>query len=93
MHTQDADRQTPVSAKTAAAPSSKPEQIKTFVKALVQGDREGARAIFDAALAHEPSTPSVYQGLLQPALYQIGEFWESGQITVATEHMATAITE
>jgi methanogenic corrinoid protein MtbC1 len=60
---------------------------------LVQGDRDGARAIFDAALAQEPSIPSVYQGLFQPALYRVGELWESGQITVATEHMATAITE
>ena len=93
MHTHDADRQTPVSAQTVAAPSSKPEQINTFVNALVQDGRDGARAIFDAALAHEPSIPSVYQGLFQPALYRVGELWESGQITVATEHMATAITE
>ena len=49
--------------------------------------------VFDAALGPRRPIPRVYQDLLQPALYRIGELWECGQISVATEHMATAITE
>lgn len=93
MNTHDTDRQTPASAKNAAAPDPRPDQIDAFVNALVRGDRDRARGIFDAALTREPSIPRVYQDLVQLALYQIGELWESGQISVASEHMATAITE
>jgi len=35
----------------------------------------------------------VYVEVLQESLYQVGRLWESNQITVAEEHMATAITQ
>ena len=35
----------------------------------------------------------LYAGLLQGAMYRIGSLWEGNQITVAQEHMATAITQ
>jgi methanogenic corrinoid protein MtbC1 len=31
--------------------------------------------------------------VIQPALYQIGEKWQSNQVSVAQEHMATAIVQ
>ena len=34
-----------------------------------------------------------YQELLQPALYEVGRRWESGRITAADEHLATAVAE
>ena len=35
----------------------------------------------------------LYTEVLQGAMYRIGRLWEENQITVAREHMATAITQ
>jgi len=35
----------------------------------------------------------LYQRLYQPTLYQVGELWAANQLSVASEHMATAIVE
>lgn len=35
----------------------------------------------------------MYQDLVQRSLYEVGELWERGHVSVATEHLATAITE
>ncbi|MBF0103303.1 MAG: cobalamin-dependent protein [Desulfobacterales bacterium] len=43
------------------------------------------------ALSHE--IINIYEQFFQRSLYAIGEYWEKNLITVATEHMATAITE
>lgn len=36
---------------------------------------------------------SIYEDLVQRSLYEVGEWWEQGKISVATEHAATAISE
>lgn len=36
--------------------------------------------------------PELYQRVITPALYEIGRLWEKGALTVADEHMATALT-
>lgn len=35
----------------------------------------------------------LYAGLFQKSMYTVGELWETNRITVANEHLATAITE
>jgi len=35
----------------------------------------------------------LYEEVFKVALYQVGQLWETNQISVATEHIATAITE
>jgi methanogenic corrinoid protein MtbC1 len=35
----------------------------------------------------------IYDQILQPAQYEIGSMWEQNRITVADEHLATAITQ
>jgi methanogenic corrinoid protein MtbC1 len=39
------------------------------------------------------SVPEVYHDLLQPVQYEIRRLWEANEISVAQEHMATAITQ
>lgn len=39
------------------------------------------------------SVDQIYTQLFQRALYQVGTYWEENKISVATEHMATALTE
>jgi MerR family transcriptional regulator, light-induced transcriptional regulator len=38
------------------------------------------------------STPELYQRVIAPAMYEIGELWQRGALTVADEHLATALT-
>lgn len=35
----------------------------------------------------------IYEQLLKPSLYKVGELWEQNKITVATEHLASSIVE
>jgi len=38
------------------------------------------------------TTPELYQRVIAPAMHRIGELWERGAVTVADEHLATALT-
>lgn len=64
-----------------------------FLGALVAGDRQQCRDLFDGWLADGTELRVLYQDRVQRALYAIGVLWEQGRVTVATEHLASAITE
>ena len=64
-----------------------------FLEAILSGNRRGAAAIAHASLAEAGSPVDVYVEVFQDALYAVGRMWESNEITVAEEHMATAITQ
>jgi methanogenic corrinoid protein MtbC1 len=66
---------------------------RRFLDGLLLGDRAACRAIFQDWLDASPDLISFYHDLVQRSLYEVGEMWERGQISVATEHLATAITE
>ena len=51
-----------------------------------------ARAAVDGALAAGVAVPDVYLGILQPALYAVGHEWAAGELDIAREHYATAVT-
>lgn len=38
------------------------------------------------------TVPQLYQRVIAPAMYRVGELWEKGALTVADEHLATALT-
>lgn len=57
---------------------------------LLAGDATGAWSIAEAALL-SGSPADVHLGLLAPALARVGEGWESGRLSVADEHRATAV--
>jgi MerR family transcriptional regulator, light-induced transcriptional regulator len=69
------------------------EDYAPFLTALLAGDRSQCRAIFESWLAADIDLRVLYQERVQPALYKVGELWEQGQVSVATEHLASAITE
>lgn len=69
------------------------DDLAPFLNSLVRGDRDACWRISDGLLQANPDVLSLYQGLFQPALYRVGELWAANQISVATEHVATAITE
>ena len=64
-----------------------------FLDAILQGQRKAAAAIAQDAAGQSHELLDVYVEIFQESLYQVGRLWESNQISVADEHMATAITQ
>ncbi len=66
---------------------------KQFLDALIKGDRNQCSRVSNALLERQASVQDIYEDLIRKAMYDIGELWEQGKISVATEHMASAIAE
>jgi methanogenic corrinoid protein MtbC1 len=66
---------------------------RQYLDALLAGDRRRCREIFENWLAADTDLRTLYEERLQRSLYDVGERWERGQISVAAEHLATAITD
>ncbi len=64
-----------------------------FLRALLQGERQGALGIARAALRVAAHPTDVYVDVFQTSLVNIGRMWQLNTITVAQEHMATAIVQ
>jgi len=64
-----------------------------LLEAFRRGDEEGALRMLQRALSSGLDGPSLYLGVFQPALDQVGYLWEAGQASIAEEHQATAMTE
>lgn len=64
-----------------------------YLAALRAGDRRLAFALIDANRAAGMSVSEVYLDVLQPSLREVGRLWQENEMTVADEHLATAITQ
>ncbi|MDE5419582.1 cobalamin-dependent protein [Labilibaculum sp. DW002] len=67
--------------------------VKNYLDAILEGDRLKCSTIVKDFLQQNPSIKDLYEKILKVSLYQVGELWEANKISVATEHIATAITE
>lgn len=64
-----------------------------FLNNLLSGNKAACSEIAREYLQINPSIEDLYEHLFRTSLYEVGRLWETNQISVATEHMATAITE
>jgi methanogenic corrinoid protein MtbC1 len=64
-----------------------------YLSALLAGDRETCASTVQVLLDAGTGLKPLYVGLLQRAQYQVGELWEQEKISVAVEHLSTAITQ
>ena len=64
-----------------------------LLAALRAGDRRAAYRSIDRALDAGTELRDVYLRMVQPAMREIGRLWEENVITVAEEHLATAIAQ
>ena len=63
-----------------------------FLEALRRGEPQAAEAVADDALDLGVDVAAIHTQLIEPAMRSIGELWESNQLSVAAEHLATAIS-
>lgn len=62
-----------------------------FLSFLLEGDFESAINFAERFIKSSEDIENFYLKIVQPALYDIGNLWEAGKISVAEEHLATAI--
>lgn len=67
--------------------------VRAMSGALLAGQRGDAESQVLGAMAGGARLVDVSVDLLQPALYQVGLLWQQNRISVAQEHLATAITQ
>jgi methanogenic corrinoid protein MtbC1 len=75
------------------SPPLPPVLMERYLHALLAGDRTSAQTlILDAFHAGTP-LQTLYLEVFQPVLQELGRLWQTGQISVAQVHLATAITQ
>jgi MerR family transcriptional regulator, light-induced transcriptional regulator len=64
--------------------------FEEYVDHLLAGDDDGCLAEGRRQAGDLQGLHRLYVDLIQPSQYRVGELWEAGRISVATEHLATA---
>ncbi len=62
-----------------------------FLAAILKGDL--AQGLSVAQAASSRGLPFLYEELIRGALVEVGRLWEAGQVSVADEHVATAVAQ
>jgi MerR family transcriptional regulator, light-induced transcriptional regulator len=65
--------------------------LEEYVNLLVAGDEDDCLAAGRELAGDLDGLHRLYVELIAPSQQRIGELWETGRISVATEHLATAI--
>lgn len=65
--------------------------VGRFVSLQIAADRAGALELISQTLENGVSVPEVMLDVIQPAQYELGRRWERDEISVAEEHIGTAI--
>jgi methanogenic corrinoid protein MtbC1 len=70
-----------------------PPELLALQAALIDGDHRAALAVINAALDAGRNLVEVEADIIKPAMYYIGDRWQANEVSVAQEHLATAIVE
>jgi methanogenic corrinoid protein MtbC1 len=69
------------------------ELYQSYLSFLLQGKRTDCSNIVLNLIQQGIEIKNLYTNLFQNSLYDVGKLWEFNKISVAHEHLATAITE
>lgn len=64
-----------------------------YLRAVRAGDRRLAFRVIDEAHAGGLDVGCIYLDVFEPVLREVGRLWQENEISVADEHLATAITQ
>ncbi|MBF0211077.1 MAG: cobalamin-dependent protein [Desulfamplus sp.] len=67
------------------------ESKNSFQSALLDGDHKKALSIAQNSIKNQSDLQNFYLHIIQPSMYEIGMMWERAEISVAQEHLASAI--
>ncbi|MBA2882020.1 methanogenic corrinoid protein MtbC1 [Desulfosalsimonas propionicica] len=62
-----------------------------FLQGLLSADRQASMAVAKKAVPDLARLNDFYIHVVQPAMYAVGAMWERGEISVAKEHLASAL--
>jgi MerR family transcriptional regulator, light-induced transcriptional regulator len=63
----------------------------SFRSALLNGNISKCLEISDGFIKTQDDIPAFYLYIIQPAMYDVGVMWEKDEISVAQEHLASAV--
>ncbi len=66
---------------------------KPYLRALLDKNKHQAHDIVHQYFNDGMPIDEIYTTIIQPALYDIGHLWQTGEINVADEHLATVISQ
>ncbi|WP_438031002.1 cobalamin B12-binding domain-containing protein [Sorangium sp. So ce233] len=66
-------------------------EARLFAAAILTGNYVAARRVLHAAF--ESGLDHIYERVVAPALHEVGRRWYENRITVADEHLATAVAQ
>jgi methanogenic corrinoid protein MtbC1 len=69
------------------------KQHQEFLNALLKGNHSICRTLVQSYKDNNISIQELYENIIKNAMYDVGELWEYNQVSVATEHLASAIVE
>jgi methanogenic corrinoid protein MtbC1 len=69
------------------------DRVPILIARMTAGDEAGAWRIIDEALASGMDVTGVYLDLLVPVLRGVGEAWAAGTVSVAGEHLTSAVAQ
>lgn len=67
--------------------------LTQYFSSLIKGRRYDCHSVIEKAICEGASVKDVYDKVFYPSMVRIGEMWQENQISVAQEHLATAITQ
>ena len=67
------------------------EMQQIFTALLLHGDHKGCLKLVEQSITTPEALRHFYEHVVKPALYTVGALWERNEISVAEEHLATAI--
>ncbi|MBF0239403.1 MAG: cobalamin-dependent protein [SAR324 cluster bacterium] len=69
------------------------EQYNNYLSFLLSGNKTECTKIIRELIDQKIAVKDLYLNFFQRSMYQVGSLWEHNKISVAVEHMATAMTE
>jgi methanogenic corrinoid protein MtbC1 len=64
---------------------------QSFLQALLQGDSQTCLRLGGEMTKTPAGLQTFYLEIIQPCMYEVGRLWEQGEISVAQEHLASAL--
>ncbi|AKT36908.1 cobalamin B12-binding domain-containing protein [Chondromyces crocatus] len=73
--------------------SKQPDLVTDYLDAILVGNRGRAVQVVEEALKGGMAVRDIHLGVIQEAQYEIGRRWQENLLTVAQEHLATAVSQ